>query len=70
VNLDGTGKLWLTDEPADDTEPTWVGDDLIAFSSFRTDSWELYLMNADGSDLKRLTYQKEADQWPAWCLVE
>jgi Tol biopolymer transport system component len=70
VNLDGTGELWLTDEAADDTKPTWVGDDLIAFSSFRTDAWELYLMNADGSDVKRLTYQKAADQWPAWCLVE
>ena len=38
----------------------------IAFSSTRDGNWDIYVMNADGSDLTRLTNATGADLAPAW----
>lgn len=38
----------------------------IAFVSLRDGNAEIYVMDADGSDQTRLTYNSEQDQFPAW----
>ncbi len=56
MNIDGTGQANLTDNPADDGFPSWSPDSkMVAFQSFRDGTGEIYIMNADGSGLKRLT---------------
>jgi len=42
------------------------GDGTIAFYSDRDGNPEIYVMNADGSDLRRLTDNDATDQAPAW----
>lgn len=59
----------LTFSGADERTPTWIGNDLIAYSAFIQEDWELYLVNKDGSNVQRLTYAKGKDQWPAWCAM-
>ena len=61
TNIDGSGQTWLTDDPAADIAPSWSPDaQQIAFSSNRDGSdrdgdYKIYVMNADGSSLFRLT---------------
>jgi predicted Ser/Thr protein kinase len=51
----GTPKQ-LTDGPNRDNTPVWSPDGKrLAFASFRDNQWNIYVMNADGSDIRRLT---------------
>ena len=51
IDPDGSGRLQLTDNAFGDEDPAWSPDgQSIAFSSNRDGNWEIYLMNADGSD--------------------
>lgn len=61
----------LTDDPAQDTSPTWSPDG--EHIAFHTGRWgtelghaELAVMNADGSDLQRLTNDGWGDFMPSW----
>jgi len=79
VNSDGSNLRRLTYNPctgseleggcdhAYDEQPTWAGDSArIAFISSRDGNWEIYVMNADGTDQHNLT-NHPADDWePAW----
>ena len=38
----------------------------IAFTSHRDGNAEIYVINADGSNLRRLTHNPERDDYPAW----
>ncbi len=38
----------------------------IAFTSYRDGNHEIYVMNADGKNLKNLTLHLDDDTWPAW----
>lgn len=62
VNADGTGRRTLTPQ-ALDFHPAWSPDGrLIAFQREAT----LYVMNADGTHVRRLTEPKAIDGSPAW----
>jgi Tol biopolymer transport system component len=73
MNPDGTGETALT---SDGFEPSWSPDgSKIAFVSNRHSccaGWEIYTMNADGSDPKRLTFSDRPSSGaffalePAW----
>ncbi len=54
----------LTDQK-EDTAPDAHGD-RIAFMSNRAGNWEIYVMNVDGSGLRRLTNNSSIDGLPAW----
>jgi Tol biopolymer transport system component len=46
---------------------TWSPDGRdIAFASSRDGNWEIYVMRADGSNLKRLTFDAAWDTCPTW----
>ena len=74
---DGSNRRNLTNNPAEDFTPAYSPDGRrIAFGSFRTwdpaagggieNSGELYIMDADGSDVRRVTFNALADGHPAW----
>ncbi len=69
MNSDGSDAVNLTQHKAKDHSPAWSPDgEWIAFASVRDSAfWELYVMRADGSDLRRLTWWEDAsDLWPTW----
>ncbi|MGE5561509.1 MAG: hypothetical protein ACM3XN_10765 [Chloroflexota bacterium] len=51
----------------EDSWPSWAPDGLrLAFASNRGSSWDIWTMNADGSDPRRLTTDEGEDTHPAW----
>lgn len=54
--MDGTGKVQLTNNIADDSCPRWIPDGLqILFMSNSDGNYEVYIMDADGSNQKNLS---------------
>jgi Tol biopolymer transport system component len=68
INADGTGLTNLTHNSwYQDRRPAWSPDGTrIAFQSNRDGNDEIYLMNADGSNPLRLTWDDPSDQAPDW----
>ena len=76
MNADGSGPQRLTDNPAVDFGPAWSPDgQKIAFRSNRDDpnpaacspcNFEIYVMNADGSAVQRLTNDPDFVFRPTW----
>jgi Tol biopolymer transport system component len=57
----------VSQHKAPDWQPAWSPDgSRLAFASYRDDNWELYLVDADGSNLMRLTVHAENDFSPSW----
>jgi len=73
INVDGTGLTQLTDNPGRDGHENFSPDGTtIVFNSQRdddgsleADNYEIYEMNRDGSDLRRLTDFPEWDTYPS-----
>jgi TolB protein len=68
VNRDGTNPRNLTADTADSSEgaPTWSpAGNQIAYTSDKPGSNQIYLMNADGTGRRRLTFEQQADR-PTW----
>jgi TolB protein len=69
MNPDGSDVRNLTQNPADDRDPTWSGDGTaIAFSTNRGSGgdYEIYVMNWDGSNQHDITNSPENDRAPNW----
>jgi Tol biopolymer transport system component len=67
MNPDGGGLVRVTNNPAEDTHPTWSPDGRrLAFVSNRDGNKEIYVVNADGSGTTRLTNNTAEDFEPAW----
>jgi hypothetical protein len=69
MNPDGSDVRNLTQNPADDRDPTWSADGtLIAFSTNRGagGNYEIFVMRWDGSDQHNLTNSPENDLDPYW----
>lgn len=69
VNADGSNARNLTRNNAKETTPAWSPDgQWIAFASLRDSRYyQLYVMRPDGSEVRRLTWWKDAsDLSPAW----
>jgi TolB protein len=67
MNADGTDQTRLTDDPAQDSEPSWSPDgNKITFHSRRDGNLEIYVMNADGTNPIDLTNNSAVDQNPFW----
>ena len=66
-NPDGSGKIQITSNAADDVDPVWSPNGTkIAFISKRDGNFEIYVMNADGSNQTRLTNTPEDEFDPTW----
>jgi Tol biopolymer transport system component len=67
MNADGTNRIKLADSPTLDLFPVWSPDgSQIAFYSARDMNGEIYLMNADGSDQRRLTFTRGGEGEIQW----
>ena len=64
AKADGTGVTRLTSTPGYDAEATIGPDGRIVFTSVRDGDMEIYSMNADGGDVKRLTHRVGPDGGP------
>ncbi len=65
VDVDGRNLQQLTNEGAEDL--AWSPDGkYIAFTSNRAGNFEIYVMNADGTNPRRLTFNRVWDNRPAW----
>ncbi len=70
MKADGSGQRRLTHTPGDGS-PAWSPrGDLIAFvrpvRGNNVDSYEIFVMNIDGSDVRRLTRNGVVDSSPTW----
>lgn len=67
MNIDGTGEIELTDFDGVEENPVWSpGGGKIVFQSMMSGNFELYVMDADGSNLTNLTRNPAHDYWPSW----
>ena len=68
IGSNGAGETNITGSAAGNDSPSWSPDGTkVAFSSNRDGNWEIYVMNADGSGVRRLTINRSADDAsPAW----
>lgn len=68
VNVSGAGARRLTaDQASSDEDPAWSPDgNRIAFTSDRSGNPEIYVADADGSNVLRLTNNPAADYQPTW----
>ena len=69
MNPDGTGLSRLTME--NDGEPAWSPDgSKIVFQSWRNDAIpQIYIMNPDGMEQTRITFNAALDSHPAWARI-
>jgi Tol biopolymer transport system component len=75
-NADGDNEIYLltrdgvrrlTDNTCDDEYPVWSPDGLwIAFSSNRSGSFGIYVMDAEGGEVRAVTESDEDDGEPSW----
>ncbi|HIE57276.1 MAG TPA: hypothetical protein EYP88_03470, partial [Anaerolineales bacterium] len=73
IASDGSGTpLNLTNSPSGDTQPDWFrsggllgGSEWIVFTSDRDGNLEIYIMAADGSELRNVTNNSANDSQPA-----
>ena len=72
MNADGTDLVRLTNNLANDVQPSWSPDGTkIAFNSYgyKMPS-EIYRMNGDGSNIVQITHdpidQSYGEEWPSW----
>ena len=64
INVDGTGLKWITDHGS---YPEWSPDgEKIAFCSKKSGNWEIYVIDADGSNQVNLTNNPAHDMVPTW----
>lgn len=69
MDADGSSQTCLTDPSprANNRSPVWSPDGKrIAFASSRDGSWEIYVMDVDGSNQANLTNSPAYDSSPAW----
>lgn len=70
MNSDGSGDITITDAPGRDENPAWSPDGKqIIFQSERDGNFEVYLMNADGTNQLRITNNSDWDGWASFIII-
>jgi hypothetical protein len=68
MDPDGSDQTRLTDHDVWERRLVWSPDSRrITFESYRDGNLEIYVIDADGSNLTRLTNHPADDGWPAGC---
>ncbi len=59
--------IQLTRHPAEDRAPAWSPDGTtLLFASVRDGNRSIYRIDADGSNVERVTSLEHVDHYPAW----
>jgi len=67
MNLDGTSRVCLSNNPGGDKDPTWSPDGKkVAFVSYGDGDAEIFIINSDGSNQIQLTNNNCRDANPTW----
>jgi TolB protein len=67
ITPDGQKRVQLTSGPGVDDSPSWSPDGRhVVFSSTADGKSQIYMINADGKDLERLTFVGTHNSAPAW----
>ena len=67
MRVDGTGRVNLTDNPANDVQGSWSPDGRhIAFASNRTGASQIFIMRDDGHAVRQLTSAAGDQSEPRW----
>lgn len=68
IGIDGSGRVQVTQDPADDIDPAWSPDGTrIAFASNRSGAYQIYVVNADGTGLVQVSNEPQFQEFgPAW----
>jgi len=66
MNADGSELGNLSNNPAQDSQPSWAADGTIAFVSDRDGNREIYVMSSNGSSQTNLTHNPANDLRPDW----
>jgi WD40 repeat protein len=68
TDLSGKSRFQLTNDPADDIDPSWSPDGThVAFASNRTGTYQIYVVDANGKGLTQLTNAEGFQQFsPSW----
>ncbi|MFN2286549.1 MAG: TolB family protein, partial [Anaerolineae bacterium] len=67
MNRDGSNVRKITERTGDNVMPAWIGNDRIVFSGDMGDmTWDLFIVNVDGSGLVRLTDTQYSERYPHW----
>jgi len=68
MDSDGDHQINITDNPAEDRLSAWSPDGKkIAFVSDRDGNGEIYVVNAKGKNIEKLTDNFADDLLPIWC---
>jgi Tol biopolymer transport system component len=71
IDVNGGTPIRLTDDPANDIAPTYISaTNQIGFASNRQDYWNLYSMDMDGKNLKKVTNKVslQVSDSPDWSI--
>ena len=67
INIDGTDLRQLTDNPTEDSYPSYSPDGTrLVFESDRDGDFEIYLMNIDGTSIVQMTNNDDGDFSATW----
>lgn len=67
VAADGTDERMLTNSRGvNDAQPNWSSRGRVAFASDRDGDNEIYTMRSDGSSVRKLTRNKQTEEFPNW----
>lgn len=70
MDVDGQNNNQITHTDFVDEDPFWSPDGKqIVFQSNRTGNYQIFKMNADGTEQQNVSNNKNDEYWPSWSWI-